>query len=109
MRPLAPVRARAAAGAAATLAVGLGLGGTVGIAPAAAAPAPYRFYAGAGSADTDPAARRHARRRTPPTRSSRPGSPTCPAAAFPSAGRFALQEPFDDLNGDDQWDAGTSI
>src|SRR5436305_10742675 len=28
----------------------------------------------------------------------------CPAALFPDRGRFALQEPFVDLNGNGQWD-----
>lgn len=33
----------------------------------------------------------------------------CVSALFPSSGRFALQEPFLDLNGDDQWDAGFDL
>ncbi len=33
----------------------------------------------------------------------------CPSAVFPSRGRFALQEPFDDLNSDGQWDAGADL
>ena len=91
-----PVRAGAAVLAIAVLAA----------APAAARG--YRFLAGAGRADT-----------TPPLAGTPAGSAadarfaqelgTCPAAAFTSAGRFALQEPFTDLNGDGQWDAGTDL
>ena len=68
----------------------------------------YRFYAGAGRADI-----------TPPLAGTAPGNAAdaqfapglaaCPAAAFPTEGRFALQEPFDDLNDDAQWDAGTDL
>ncbi|MDX6698772.1 MAG: hypothetical protein QOE65_2169 [Solirubrobacteraceae bacterium] len=33
----------------------------------------------------------------------------CPSAAFPHLGRFALQEPFNDQNGNGQWDANVDI
>jgi hypothetical protein len=77
----------------------------------AAAPASataYHFRAGAGRVDT-----------TPPlagtvagdqaNRQFAPGFAACSAAAFPTQGRFALQEPFNDLNGDQQWDAGADL
>ena len=35
--------------------------------------------------------------------------PTVPRRPFPTQGRFALQEPFHDLNGDGQWDAGADL
>ena len=76
--------------------------------PAAASTRGYRFYAGAGRADI-----------TPPLAGTTAGDAAdaqfapalanCPTAAFPAEGRFALQEPFDDLNGDGQWDAGTDL
>ncbi len=56
-----------------------------------------RFFAGAGEAST-----------TPPAAGSAEAAPFeppgCPSAAYPSRGRFALQEPFQDLNGNGQWD-----
>jgi hypothetical protein len=68
----------------------------------------YQFFAGAARVDT-----------TPPLTGTTAGMAAdlqfapllaaCPAAAFPAEGRFALQEPFDDLNGDGQWDAGTDL
>src|SRR5213595_3945397 len=68
----------------------------------------YSFFAGAGSADT-----------TPPLAGSAAGAQAdsqfapsladCPAPLFGSAGRFALQEPFSDQNGDGQWDAGGDL
>lgn len=74
----------------------------------AAAGAHYRFLAGTGQADT-----------TPPLAGSAAGEAAdkqfapafadCSSTAFPTQGRFALQEPFDDLNGDNQWDAGTDL
>jgi hypothetical protein len=68
----------------------------------------YRFYAGAGRADiTPPAAGTAAAAQI--DRQFAPAFALCPAATFPSHGRFALQEPFDDLNGDNQWDAGTDL
>jgi|SRR5579884_236847 len=80
----------------------------VGAAGAEAHAARYRFLAGAGIADT-----------TPPLAGTPAGSAAdakfaprfadCPAAAFPSTGRFALQEPFDDLNGSGRWDAGFDL
>src|SRR5581483_3553326 len=33
----------------------------------------------------------------------------CPSAAFPSTGRFALQEPFDDVNANGQWDPNVDL
>ena len=38
-----------------------------------------------------------------------PAAALCPNALFPDRGRFALQEPFRDLNGDGQWDAGVDL
>src|SRR5437016_223759 len=56
---------------------------------------------------------------TPPLAASAAGSAAdtqfgpsragCPASGFPSAGRFALQEPFNDINGNGQWDANTDL
>jgi hypothetical protein len=76
--------------------------------PAAAAGRGYRFYAGAGRADI-----------TPPVAGTAPGNSAdaqfapalagCQAGALLGEGRFALQEPFKDLNGDGQWDAGTNL
>lgn len=68
----------------------------------------YRFYAGAGEAATTPplagtAAGAAADRRFAGSFAS------CPSATFPARGRFALQEPFGDLNGDGQWDAGADL
>ena len=78
------------------------------LASAPAAARGHRFFAGAGQADI-----------TPPAAGTAAGSAAedqfaselarCPTAAFPSQGRFALQEPFDDLNGDGQWDAGADL
>ncbi len=68
----------------------------------------YRFYAGAARVDS-----------TPPLAGSAGGQQAdqqfgralagCPSASFPTQGRFALQEPFEDLNGDGQWDAGADL
>lgn len=73
---------------------------------ASAAAATTSYMAGAGSADITP----------PPSGSAAAaaansafGPANCPAALFPALGRFALQEPFQDLNGDNQWDAGTDL
>src|SRR5579884_326959 len=68
----------------------------------------YRFYAGAGRADITPplagtAAGAAADRRFAPQFAG------CSPGAFPTQGRFALQEPFYDLNGDGQWDPGTDL
>src|SRR5579884_1810204 len=95
---------RAGAGAAALLAAA-----TLWVTPApAAAASGYRFYAGTGRADI-----------TPPLSGTAPGNradqqfaggfASCPGAAFPTQGRFALQEPFADLIGDDQWDPGADL
>jgi hypothetical protein len=86
------------------VAFSLALGGT----GAAQASTGYRFYAGAAQVDT-----------TPPLAGTTAaqqannqfggGLASCPAASFATQGRFALQEPFDDLNGDGQWDAGGDL
>ena len=78
----------------------------LGGAPAAAHG--YRFLAGAGRADTTPPLAGTAAGRAVDAQFA-PGLARCPAAAFGSTGRFALQEPFSDLNGDNQWDAGTDL
>jgi hypothetical protein len=79
----------------------------VGGAPAAQA-ASYRFYAGASEADTTPPLAG-----TPAAQQAdqqfAPGVASCPSAGFPASGRFALQEPFQDLNGDNQWDPGADL
>jgi hypothetical protein len=68
----------------------------------------FRFYAGAGQADiTPPVAGTPAGKRA--DAQFAPEFAACSSAAFPSQGRFALQEPFDDLNGDGQWDPGTDL
>jgi hypothetical protein len=66
------------------------------------------FLAGAGRAET-----------TPPLAGTAAGAAAdkrfaalladCPHAAFPTQGRFALQEPFNDLNGTGLWDAGFDL
>jgi hypothetical protein len=76
--------------------------------PAPAAAERFHFFAGAGSADTTPplagtAAGRQADEQFAPALAA------CPGAGFSSAGRFALQEPFTDLNGDGQWDGGFDL
>jgi len=38
-----------------------------------------------------------------------PPRTSCPASTFPTEGRFALQEPFNDLNGNGQWDANVNF
>ena len=87
--------------------VGLAVGALLALAAPASAH-PYRFYAGTGHADI-----------TPPAAGTAAGDAAdaqfasaltnCPAAAFPASGRFALQEPFNDQNGDGQWDAGLDL
>jgi len=67
-----------------------------------------RFYAGAGQADVTPPAAGSAAGAAADAQFA-PGLAACPAAALPTMGRFALQEPFADLNGDDQWDAGANL
>jgi len=76
--------------------------------PASAAAHRYRFFAGAGRADTTPPLAGTAAGQQADAQFA-PELAACPAASFPSAGRFALQEPFDDLNGDGQWDAGVDL
>ncbi|MBV9213579.1 MAG: hypothetical protein JOZ25_08025, partial [Actinobacteria bacterium] len=66
------------------------------------------FLAGAGVEST-----------TPPAQGSSEGNQansdfagafsTCLAATFPDAGRFALQEPFNDQNGNKQWDPNVDL
>lgn len=68
----------------------------------------HRFLAGAGRADTTPPLAGTAAG-TQADKDFASASGLCPNAVFPSAGRFALQEPFDDVNGDGQWDAGTDL
>src|SRR5205085_8428564 len=68
----------------------------------------YRVYAGAGHAETTPPVAGSPGATAADARFG-PSRTICPAAAFPSSGRFALQEPFDDLNGDGQWDAGADL
>ncbi len=90
-----------------SLLVALVAAGGLWAAPASAA-GPYHFYAGAGEADI-----------TPPLAGTPAGNAAdsqfasafaaCSSTAFPSRGRFALQEPFEDLNGDNQWDPGTDL
>src|SRR5947209_12056396 len=73
----------------------------------AAASSRLHFLAGAGQADT-----------TPPLAGTPAGQAanasfakqfaTC-SKAFSSPGRFALQEPFQDLNGTGAWDAGFDL
>jgi hypothetical protein len=102
--PLRPLLGERAGVALIGLAVAL-----IGLATASGASArAWRFYAGAGQADI-----------TPPAAGTAAGAAAdaqfasalaaCPVAAFPTQGRFALQEPFDDLNGDGQWDAGFDL
>lgn len=76
------------------------------LAPASASG--YQFFAGAARIDS-----------TPPLAGSGPASradakfatefSSCAAAGYPARGRFALQEPFADLNGDGQWDGGFDL
>src|SRR5947209_6268358 len=78
---------------------------------AAGAPAtasPYHFRAGAARLDTTPPAAGSAAGDQADSEFAR-GFAACPSAVFGSQGRFALQEPFNDLNGDGQWDAGTDL
>jgi len=75
--------------------------------PAAAHASPrYRFLAGAARLETTPPLAG-----TPAAAQANqqfaPGFAACPAGAYPTGGRFALQEPFGDLNGDHQWDDGS--
>lgn len=68
----------------------------------------WRFYAGAGSADITPPAAGTPQGEAADAQFA-PALADCPTAAFPTQGRFALQEPFNDLNGDRQWDAGFDL
>jgi hypothetical protein len=77
------------------------------VTPAMAAQS-YRFYAGAGQADITPPLAGSAAAAAANTQFA-PGFAACPGGAFPTQGRFALQEPFNDLNGDNQWDAGSDL
>ena len=76
--------------------------------PAVAGGAAHTFYAGAARIDiTPPLAGTPAAQQA--DAQFAPGLAACPSTAFPASGRFALQEPFVDLNGDNQWDAGTDL
>jgi hypothetical protein len=78
------------------------------LAPSAAAHRRYHFLAGAGIADTTPPLAGTAAGSAADARFA-PGFARCLAALYPSSGRFALQEPFDDLNGTGLWDAGLDL
>jgi hypothetical protein len=92
---------------AAAVAVGTALG-LLGGGNAVAAKPVYRFYAGAARADTTPPRSGTSAARQVDAQFA-PGFSTCSATGFPTPGRFALQEPFQDRNGDNQWDAGTDL
>jgi hypothetical protein len=77
------------------------------VSTASAAARTYHFYAGAGRADITPPLSGTAAAAAADKQFA-PGFASC-SAAFPTQGRFALQEPFDDLNGDNQWDPGTDL
>lgn len=94
-------RTCAAVAVAATL--GLAAGGN-----ALAAAQSYHFYAGAARVDITPPFAHTADGQRADAQFA-PGFSACPSASFPTPGRFALQEPFQDLNGDNQWDAGTDL
>lgn len=86
---------------------------SAGLAPRAGAASPtrppsYSFFAGAGQSDTTPPAAGTVAG-SQADAAFAPGFGTCPATASPSRGRFALQEPFADLNGDGQWDGGFDL
>lgn len=105
MRPLARLTALLAL-AGAWMAVAAP--GAVGAASSRGHAPRYRFYAGAARVDiTPPLAGSSAGQQA--DQQFAPGFADCPAAAFPTQGRFALQEPFNDLNGDNQWDAGGDL
>jgi hypothetical protein len=87
------------------------LPGVIALVLAAAAPASargYRFFAGTGRADATPPAAGTAAGNAADAQFGPPAA-GCPSAVFPSRGRFALQEPFADLNGDGQWDPGADL
>jgi hypothetical protein len=91
--------------------VRLALPAAIALALVATAPASaqrYRFFAGSGRSDTTPPAAGTAAGNAADAGFG-PSTAGCQAVAFPSRGRFALQEPFDDLNGDGQWDAGADL
>jgi hypothetical protein len=93
--------------AAAALALAAVLG-VIGAGGALAKTPPYHFYAGASRVDiTPPLAGTPAAGQANAQFAG--GFSACPAATFPTPGRFALQEPFQDLNGDNQRDAGTDL
>ena len=72
----------------------------VSAAPAAAA----GFSAGAGMIDTTPPRANAADAAAVDAQFAPEIAQRCPAALFPDRGRFALQEPFVDVNGNGQWD-----
>jgi len=75
----------------------------VALAPAAAS---ADFRAGAGMAITTPPAAGTPAGNAADAAFAPEFATLCPAQAFPDRGRFALQEPFKDLNGNGQWDSG---
>ena len=89
-----------------TLLAGVAAAALIASAPAAADG--YRFSAGAGQADITPPAAGTAAANAADAQFA-PALAHCPTGAFPTQGRFALQEPFNDLNGDGQWDAGLDL
>jgi hypothetical protein len=83
------------------------------VAPTAAASRPattptYEFFAGAGSADTTPPLAGTAAGRAADAKFA-PQFTSCPASLYPDSGRFALQEPFDDVNGTGLYDPGVNL
>jgi hypothetical protein len=77
--------------------------------PARARAAHGGFLAGAAVQDLTPPLAGTAAAAAADTRFQPNAATLCPAALFPDRGRFALQEPFKDLNGDGQWDAGADL
>jgi hypothetical protein len=66
------------------------------------------FMAGAGQADTTPPLAGTPAGRAADTQFGSAYA-NCPAASFPTQGHFALQEPFNDLNSNGQWDSGVDL
>jgi hypothetical protein len=91
--------------AAVTVAVALAV---IGAGNAWASGPVYHFYAGASRADTTPPLAGTPEAQQANDQFAR-GFSACPSAGFPARGRFALQEPFQDQNGDNQWDPGTDL
>jgi hypothetical protein len=78
-------------------------------APAGARAAQRGFLAGAAVQDVTPPLAGTAAGAAADARFQPDAATLCPEALFPDRGRFALQEPFRDLNGDGQWDAGADL